>query len=233
VLRPFLGRTIAAVPGVFAISLAIAVLIPVASAFGQAPTFETLAAPGPLSEQALGRADAPVTLFEYGNFTCRTCVDFNAKVLPALKSRYVDGGRLRFVFREIVWLKDPGGNLNAAAFMLARCAGDARYFPVLDALNQQVDKWLYGEPIPGLTAIASQFGMTRDQLNTCLSDQKLLADVVWHGDRLNTFHLSYIPAFFVADSRSRKVTVLMQGAGQAELLDLAGWERALKPWVGP
>jgi protein-disulfide isomerase len=145
VYRSFFGWTIGPpAAGAFATSIAIC-LIPAASTFGQTPTFETLAAPGPLSEQAFGRADAPVTLIEYGNFTCHVCVDFNAKVLPALKSRYVDGGKLRFVFREIVWLKDPGGKLNAAAFMLARCAGDAKYFRVVDALSGQVDKWLYGQ----------------------------------------------------------------------------------------
>ena len=49
---------------------------------------------------ALGRRDAPVTIVEFSDYQCPFCRQFVTTTLPALKSTYVDAGKLRWVFRD-------------------------------------------------------------------------------------------------------------------------------------
>jgi protein-disulfide isomerase len=93
--------------------------------------------PGPLGEQALGPETAPVTIIEYASMTCPHCANFAVNVLPKLKERYIDTGKVRFIFREF-----PFDNLAAAGFMLARCSDKDKYFPMIEALFQQQSKWV-------------------------------------------------------------------------------------------
>src|SRR5260370_34517464 len=94
-------------------------------AFAQAPSNEELMQPGPLGEQALGSAEAPVTLSEYASMTCSHCANFAVKVYPTLKSKYVDTSKVRYILREF-----PLDPLASAGFMLARCSGD-KYYDVI------------------------------------------------------------------------------------------------------
>ena len=46
--------------------------------------------PGPLPDQVMGKADAPVTIVEYASMTCPHCAHFAAATLPELKTKYID-----------------------------------------------------------------------------------------------------------------------------------------------
>ena len=86
---------------------------------------------GPLPEMSLGKADAPVTIVEYASMTCPHCAHFHDKTLPELKTKYIDAGKARLIFREFPF--DPRAE---AGFMLARCSKD-NYFPMVDVLFKQ------------------------------------------------------------------------------------------------
>ena len=79
----------------------------------------------------IGKANAPVTVFEYASVTCPHCGRWNAEVWPAFKAKYVDTGKVRFVLRE---LPTEPAVVATGGFMLARCAPPAKYFDVIDAL---------------------------------------------------------------------------------------------------
>ena len=53
--------------------------------------------------------------------TCPHCANFHKTTYPALKTKYIDTGKVRFIFREF-----PLDELAVAASMLARCAGERR-----------------------------------------------------------------------------------------------------------
>src|SRR5262245_57361125 len=57
-----------------------------------------LTKPGPLPEIVIGKNDAPVTIVEYADLTCPACAAFHTTVLPKLKEKYIDTGKVRILF---------------------------------------------------------------------------------------------------------------------------------------
>ena len=176
---------LAAISGVPTLS----VLRPAAA---QTVSSSELMAPGPLPEQVLGKADAPVTIIEYASMTCGHCAQFHKTTYPELKKRYIDTGKVRFIFREF-----PLDPLAAAGFMLARCAGDGKYFPMIETLFSQQRQWAVQKPLPPLLAIAKQAGFTEEQFNKCLADQALLDKVEKVRERATKLGVTSTPTFFV------------------------------------
>src|SRR5262249_9747747 len=122
-----------------------------------------LMAPGPLPEMSLGDENAPVTIVEYASMTCPHCAAFHETVYPELKKRFIDTGKVRFIFREF-----PLDQLAAAGFMLARCASADKYFPLIETLFAKQRDWVVQRPLVPLLAIARQAGFTEETFNECL-----------------------------------------------------------------
>lgn len=78
-----------------------------------------LMAESPLPDHTLGDAAAPVTIIEYASLTCHHCSNFHKQTWPAFKAKYVETGKVRFIFREF-----PLDPLAMGAVMLTRCIGD-------------------------------------------------------------------------------------------------------------
>jgi protein-disulfide isomerase len=163
-------------------------------AHAQAPATADLMKPGPLGDKSLGKADAPVTIIEYASMTCSHCADFNNNTFPLLKSRYIDTGKVRYILREF-----PLDPLAAGGFMLARCAPDDKFFPMVETLFKQQTTWAFVQnPIPPLLTIAKTFGFTQESFEKCLSDQKLLDAVEEVRTRgAQKFGVNSTPTFFI------------------------------------
>jgi len=143
------------------------------AANAQSANMAELAKPGPLGDHILGNANAPVTVIEYASLTCPHCAHFHETVYPTLKTKYIDTGKVKFVFREFP--RDP---VDVGAFMLARCAPADKYFPMIDVLFDQQKNWAFTrESAKQLLMIAKQAGFTEDQFNKCLSDNKLAEQI--------------------------------------------------------
>jgi protein-disulfide isomerase len=152
-----------------------------------------LMAPGPLGEQVLGSPDAPVTIIEYASMTCPHCAHFHETTYPELKKKYIDTGKVRFIFREF-----PLDNLALAGSMLARCAGNDKYFPMIEALFAQQKDWLIQKPLQPLMAIARQAGFTEQRFNECLANKELENNVVESRARaVAKFNVNSTPTFFI------------------------------------
>jgi protein-disulfide isomerase len=82
-------------------------------------------------DMSLGNPRAKITVVEYASVGCPICAVFNNTVFPEFKKKYVDTGQVRYVVREALT-----GNpiLAEAGFLLARCAGEGKYFQVTDAI---------------------------------------------------------------------------------------------------
>lgn len=154
---------------------------------------EELMTPGPLGEKTQGDPKAPVTLIEYAAVTCPHCSDFFLHQFPEIKSKYIDTGKVQFIFREFAL-----NALDTAGFMLARCAGDNQFFPIVDTLFEKQREWVVQKPLEPLMAIAKQAGFTQQSFEECLKNQKVEDGVKWVRDRAaEKFGVSGTPTFFI------------------------------------
>ncbi|HEX8966900.1 MAG TPA: thioredoxin domain-containing protein [Chloroflexota bacterium] len=78
----------------------------------------------PTGEYFLGRADAPVTLEMFGDFQCPVCGEFARSIEPPFVQKYVETGKVKFVWRDYTWIGDE----SFAAAEAARCAGEQGHF---------------------------------------------------------------------------------------------------------
>ena len=123
-------------------------------------------------EMTLGDANAKVTVIEYASASCVHCARFNSDVFPEFRKKYIDTGKVRYVFREFL---TPPVQLAAAGFLLARCAGKDKYFSVLDAVFRGQEEMAQTNDIRGvLLRIAQSAGLSEDQFTACISDEKAL-----------------------------------------------------------
>jgi protein-disulfide isomerase len=125
--------------------------------------------------------------------TCPHCANFHKTTYPALKTKYIETGKVRFIFREF-----PLDDLAVAASMLARCAGGEKSMALIDVLFASQDKWATRDPIPALLQIAKQAGFTQASFDTCLKDQKLYNDILAVRERgSKEFKVESTPTLFV------------------------------------
>ena len=129
--------------------------------------------PDGLVEMAMGSPKAPVTIVEYASLTCSHCREFMMHRLPLLKSKYIDTGLVRFVYRDF-----PLDGYALRASMLSRCAGPDKFFAYVDAYFVQQPDWIQGDPMKGLKKVARSSGMSDDQIETCLADRPLSQHIV-------------------------------------------------------
>jgi protein-disulfide isomerase len=148
---------------------------------------------GPLGEEAMGSDKASVTIIEYASMTCPHCAHFALNTFPELKEKYIDTGKVRFILREFPF--DP---VAEGAFMLARCAGKDKFFPVVDLLFRTQREWAVDEPLKPMLATVKQAGFTEQSFKDCLANQKMLDGVRWVRDRASkTFGVDSTPTFFI------------------------------------
>lgn len=120
-------------------------------------------------EFTLGRADAPVTIVEYASLTCPHCARFHADILPALKTEFIDTGKVRLVYRDF-----PLDRLALAAATTARCAGRDRYFGFIDTFFARQANWARdSDPLGALGRLARLGGMSQADFDACLKNQAI------------------------------------------------------------
>lgn len=184
------------------------------------PVADLMKATGDLPEIALGPADAKVTVIEYASLSCGHCAAFHKNVLPELKTKYIDTGKIRLILRD-----HPGNDRAVAGAMLARCVASDKAYPLIDALFKLQEQWAFVKesPLPKLQEIAKQAGFTEESFKKCLSDDKLLKTINTNFEHaLTTFGVRSTPTFFINGKR-------LQGGPTLESFDKAIAEAEGKP----
>jgi protein-disulfide isomerase len=172
-----------------------------------------LHAPGELGEKSLGPADAKVTVVEYASLSCPHCATFDREVFDAFRLKYVDSGKVRYIYRDFP--------LNAPAYaaaMLARCAPADRYFDVVHAFFRDQEAWLNSPDLKAATLErAKPFGFTDKTFEACVSNQALFQGLENVKQRAVSFGVQSTPTFFINGKK-------LEGAPTLESL-----EREIEP----
>ena len=129
-----------------------------------------------MGEAVLGDPAAPVTLVEYASTTCGHCQAFHAQVFPGLKKAYIDTGKVKLRF--VMMPTQPVG-IALAGEAIARCAGETKYFDVIDTLFEAQDTltsaardpWLLQQE---LRAIGDMYGLDKDEVGTCIDHEPIV-----------------------------------------------------------
>lgn len=120
-------------------------------------------------DMSLGNPGAKVRVVEYASASCPHCARWDMEVFPDFKAKYVDTGKVRYTLKE--FLTEPEA-LAAAGFLLARCAGKDRYFPVLDAVFRGQEEMVATKDPKGVLQkiAADPGGLSPAQMEACLKD---------------------------------------------------------------
>ncbi|MBO9706880.1 MAG: DsbA family protein [Caulobacter sp.] len=123
-------------------------------------------------DMSLGNPSSKVTVVEYASASCVHCGRWNNEVFPAFKAKYIDTGKVNYVYREFL---TPPEQVAAASFLLARCAGKDKYFSVIDSVyHSQEEMFTTGDFRGVLLRIAQSAGLNEQQFNACVTDEKAL-----------------------------------------------------------
>ena len=153
--------------GIVGIALLIGLLSVAPAGAGVVPLEEAMA------EKSMGKDDAPVTMVEHSSLTCPHCAAFHKETLPQIKKAYIDTGKVRLVYQDY-----PLGSLALAAAMLARCAGDDRYFGMLEVLFRSQQTWARStNPLGELERVVRFGGLSKADVGECLNNEGLMTAI--------------------------------------------------------
>ena len=167
---------------------------------------EELMKPGAFPDIAMGPADAKVTVVEYASLTCPHCAAFETKVFPEFKTKYIDSGKIRYIFRGFAL--NP---LDQAAQILVQCLDLDKRQSMIEAFYEKQADWAFsnGNPVPKLFDIAKQAGFTQESFDKCLKDQALLDKLTAEQKRASeTFSINSTPTFFINGKRLQEVATV-------------------------
>ena len=82
--------------------------------------------------------------------------------------------------------------------MLARCAGNDKYFPMIETLFAQQKDWVVQKPLQPMMAIAKQAGFTQESFDECLANQQMLDGIEEGRTRAaRSSNVNSTPTFFI------------------------------------
>lgn len=129
----------------------------------------------------MGNPNAPVTLIEYAALACPHCAEFNELVMPALKSKYIDTGKVYYVFRLL-----PISPADLKAEGLAVCLPKEKYFETVDTLFRRQNEWgpmqmeehgadmnMQPKTDAGLIKLGGEVGLDAEKARSCMYDYPL------------------------------------------------------------
>lgn len=120
-------------------------------------------------DHVLGDPKAPITVVEYASLTCSHCAHFHTQILPEIKKKWIDTGKVKLVYRDF-----PLDQVAAKAAQIAECAGNDRYFAVLDLIFRGQPQWATSsDPLAELAKPLRIAGMGENEIKACLANEAM------------------------------------------------------------
>lgn len=169
------------------------------------PLDALLKANGDIPDIVYGKPDAKIAIVEYASLTCSHCGNFHNKVLPEVKTKYLDTGKARLIFREF-----PLDNRALIASLLTRCAPTENAPAFVSKLFETQEDWAFaeGDPRPKLKEIGIANGLTAEKYEKCLADQALFDKLVATFSAAGrTFGINATPTIFIDGKRLSEASI--------------------------
>ncbi len=155
------------------------------------------------NDMAEGSPNAKITVVEYASVACPICALTNQQIMPAFKAKYVDTGKVRYVYRPMM---TGNAAVATAGHLLAQCAGKDKFFHVVDAIMRSQEKMGgeqtgYANAKPVLTDIAQSAGLSEQQFDACVNDPKGIEALNDMNNKARDAGVDATPTFFVNGKR--------------------------------
>lgn len=164
------------------------------------PVTEILALKVSDNEPILGDANAPVTIIEYASLSCPHCAQFHRYALPAIKSKYIETGKVKFVFRNF-----PLNQQALVGAMITKCHANSnnndanKYYDMIKLLLKTQDSWAFSSNfIDKLRAIVKLNGMSNQTFEECLLNKELQESILEKRmEAARSLNIKSTPSFFI------------------------------------
>ncbi len=115
---------------------------------------------------------APITFIEYASPTCGGCAYFEENIKPMIKEKYIDTGKVKFVYRPFPIHQE----LDVPMYSIAMCAGDDKFLAVVEDYFKNftgiTSAAQSGAFEPALREIAARHGIdTKEKFDACINDR--------------------------------------------------------------
>jgi len=161
-----------------------------------------------------GSALARVAILEYSDFDCSYCAKYATEVYPLLDHLYVQGGQVKYFFRDM-----PGQDHLNALFKarVARCAGDQdKFWEAHDLLFKDQRPF----DAPGLARFAESLKLDGTQFNACITSDRHLDAINRSAMSAARIRLRGTPAFLLGtlseDGTILRATKVIMGGDSLE-----------------
>jgi len=119
----------------------------------------------------LGAETAPVEVVEYADFQCPACAGFETVQFPDIKTRLIDGGRVRWRYRDFPLEQHPHARVAAHA---TACANDqGKYWEVHRMVYEAQADWApKPSAVDDFRSFAQAAGLDMGQYDECMTSAK-------------------------------------------------------------
>jgi len=147
----------------------------------------------------LGKADAVVTIIEFGDYQCPLCRAFWRETLPRIKKEYVETGRVRIVFRDFP-IQDIHPEATVTA-MASECAEDqGKFWEFHDKVFREQDRRgrdVVRYNVRDVKRWAADVGLEAAAFNECLDSERHKAEVLKDYQDGAGIGMNGTPVFFI------------------------------------
>lgn len=150
----------------------------------------------------LGKANAPVTIYEYSSFGCSHCASFHLSTLPKIKKDFIDTGKVKLYFVDF-----PIDNTSMKGALLSHCIPDDKYFDFLDIIFKNQNQWAFSMRSDKLFAnYASLFNVTEQKANACMKDNNTLNTILnKRKQAMDVFKIQGTPSFVLENKHRQEI----------------------------
>jgi len=178
-------------------------------------------------DHVIGNPDATVTVVEYASVVCGACANFHTTVYPDFKKKYIDSGKVRFVFREFPTAPET---LAQTGFLIARCANETKYFENI-SLQFKRQRQIFKAANNGTVRdeylkIAKSAGLSEDEFYSCVTSEDNIAALQKVYDGGTEAGVRSTPSFLVNGELVTKT------ANYPQLFTIESFDEYLAPLLG-
>ncbi len=159
-----------------------------------------------LGSPAMGDANAPITIIEFGDYQCSNCKKWFLDTKPDIVTNYIDTGKAKLIFVDIAFL----GKDSMPAARATYCAEEQgkywEYHGFLYSNQLSIDNgWANPDSLKGY---AANLGLDMDLFVSCLDSGKYQKRVQFNTDESVKNGVTGTPTFIITGSQGQQERIL-------------------------